>query len=375
MKKILFINGHLKSGGVEKSLINLLNNLNYQKYQVDLLLLEDKGDYLDQLPNSVHVIYAPVNNAFGPLLGTIKKCLLKRDYKNMLFRIMIILTRIFGNRAFLYYSKLILEDKQYDVAVGYRSGIATQIAGYGVSAVKRISWWHHGEINVDDSYLKDISTMDTIVVPSNSIKEKMITRFPDIKEKIKTIPNIVSPLQKKKVSLKDKQWMISSLGRLSPEKKFENCLYCACKLKERKIPFSWKIIGEGPEMDRLKKYIAVNELEDYVTLTGNNPNPYFEIGNSDIFVHSSEVESQGLSILEAMCLGIPVVVTKSAGPKEYIKNEVNGILTDTGKNELLEGILKIIENPVLYSRIKENTCLPEQFTSQYIMPLIDNLFN
>ena len=49
-KKILFVNGHLNVGGIEKSLTDLLNHLDYHKYKVDLLLLEEKGDYLPQIP-------------------------------------------------------------------------------------------------------------------------------------------------------------------------------------------------------------------------------------------------------------------------------------------------------------------------------------
>ena len=43
-KKVLFINGHLNVGGVEKSLTDILRHMDYDQYEVDLLLLEDTGD-------------------------------------------------------------------------------------------------------------------------------------------------------------------------------------------------------------------------------------------------------------------------------------------------------------------------------------------
>ena len=49
-KKILFINGHLNVGGIEKSLVDLLNWIDYSRYDIDLLLLEGKGDYVESLP-------------------------------------------------------------------------------------------------------------------------------------------------------------------------------------------------------------------------------------------------------------------------------------------------------------------------------------
>ena len=54
-KKILFINGHLDSGGCERSLIDVLKKLDYKKYEVDLLLLEHTGDYLEEVPEEVNI--------------------------------------------------------------------------------------------------------------------------------------------------------------------------------------------------------------------------------------------------------------------------------------------------------------------------------
>ena len=53
-QKILFINGHLNAGGVERSLVDILKHMDYTKYAVDLLLLEDTGDYAVELPPEVH---------------------------------------------------------------------------------------------------------------------------------------------------------------------------------------------------------------------------------------------------------------------------------------------------------------------------------
>ena len=55
MKSILFINGHMNTGGVEKSLLDILRRLDYGHYNVDLLLLEELGDYADEIPSDVHI--------------------------------------------------------------------------------------------------------------------------------------------------------------------------------------------------------------------------------------------------------------------------------------------------------------------------------
>ena len=55
-------------------------------------------------------------------------------------------------------------------------------------------------------------------------------------------------------------------------------------------------------------------------------NPYPIIRNSNVLVHPSLVESQGITVLEAMALSVPVIVVDSAGPREYIQNMENGII-------------------------------------------------
>ena len=54
-KRLLFVNGHLNVGGVEKSLVDLLKAIDYDKYEVDLVLFEELGDYIDEIPKNVNI--------------------------------------------------------------------------------------------------------------------------------------------------------------------------------------------------------------------------------------------------------------------------------------------------------------------------------
>ena len=64
MKKILFINGHLNTGGVERSLVDVLKHMDYTKYAVDLLLLEDTGDYVSELPPEVKTRFRDIHHTY-----------------------------------------------------------------------------------------------------------------------------------------------------------------------------------------------------------------------------------------------------------------------------------------------------------------------
>lgn len=87
------------------------------------------------------------------------------------------------------------------------------------------------------------------------------------------------------------------------------------------------------------------------------------------------MESQGLTVLEAMALGIPCVVTKSRGPCEFIEDGVNGLLTEQSPESLTEKVLEILNDKKLYQCIKENKKCPEQFSPKSVMKQIEALID
>lgn len=101
--------------------------------------------------------------------------------------------------------------------------------------------------------------------------------------------------------------------------------------------------------------------------------PYMKY--ADLFVHPSYVESQGLTVLEAMALGIPCVVTKSLGPCEFIEDGVNGLLTEQSPESLTEKVLTILNDKELYRQIKENTKCPERFSPDRIIKQIKTMID
>ena len=90
-------------------------------------------------------------------------------------------------------------------------------------------------------------------------------------------------------------------------------------------------------------------------------------------MHPSYVESQGLTVLEAMALGVPCVVTKSRGPCEFIEDGINGLLTERSPESLTEKVLTILNEKKPYQRIKENTRCPDHFSPEQIMKHIETV--
>lgn len=380
MKHILFINGHLNTGGVERSLVDILRHMDYTKYAVDLLLLEDIGDYASELPSEVKVLFRDLHNTYGGVASSVRRCLAARDWMCLRLRFLFLLRKIWGSRALKSAATLLLGEHHYDCVIGFRPGICSDLAAYSVQADRKITWWHHGESNVDCAAYGDMcSRMDAVAVVSQSCKEMLQDQLPGLADKLVYIPNMLDAVaigQKAGNSPYTGDMLhIVSVGRLAPEKHFENVFPAAKTLRQASIDFAWHVIGDGPERSKLEALIAENDMKDHVILDGSKTNPYPYMKYADLFVHPSYVESQGLTVLEAMVLDVPCVVTKSLGPCEFIEDGVNGLLTEQSPESLAEEVLTILNDKKLYQHIKENTKCPEQFGPERVMKQIETMID
>lgn len=380
MKKILFINGHLNTGGVERSLVDVLKHIDYTKYAVDLLLLEDIGDYASELPPEVKVLFRDIHHTYGSFASSIRRCIVAHDWMCLRLRFLFLLQKFFGACALKRVATILLGKRHYDCVIGFRPGICSDLAAYSVQANRRITWWHHGEFNVDRVAYDDMcSKMNAVAVVSQSCKAMLQEKLPELESKLVCIPNMLDAVaigQKAGNSPYTGDMLhIVSVGRLAPEKHFENIVPAAKALQAMNLAFMWHIVGDGSERARVEMLITENGLKDHVILEGSKTNPYPYMKYADLFVHPSYIESQGLTVLEAMTLGVPCVVTKSRGPCEFIKDGVNGLLTEQSPESLTKKVLSILTDKTLYQSIKENTVCPEQFGPDRVMKQIEALID
>lgn len=384
LKKLLFINGHLNPGGVERALADILRNLDYSKYEVDIVLLEELGAYRSELPEQVNVRLIDLHNTYGSLPKALLRCVLKRDWLCLKMRLLFLLCKHIDNRLLKYAKSWLFKDMHYDVAVGFRPGICTDLVAFAAESDKKLTWWHHGEYSLseaeDRSYKQSCAQMNHVVAVSNGCAQFLKEQMPENADKITVIPNIV-PVEEIKCKAEmfaypvdRSKTQIVSVGRLSPEKHMENCIYVASQLLLNGVKdFQWTFVGDGPEQQHLKDIVNENNLQNYVVFVGNQSNPYPYIKNAELLVHPSYVESQGLVILEAMALGVPCVVTKSIGPCEFIEDGKNGVLAEPSAVALTEKVLEMLRDQALYERIKQNTNVPEYFLTKAVISVIESV--
>ena len=378
----MFVNASLQIGGVERSLSDIIAHMDREKYEV-YLYLDQKGDgFFSEVKNYVTLVEPNMEGCYGRFFTIAKDLIKNRKYQALVLRV----TRS-AKGILSYISKYLLQKVYlnkygtFDSVIAFREGNYSSFSYDCFRARKYICWWHGSNppsMNELSVHYNRITQFDAIVAVSNSTASMIRKIFPDTKDLI-VIPNMLDAeaIRQKAVNSPYAADVlhIVSVGRLAPEKHFENVIPAAKALGESGTDFVWHIVGEGPERTKLEALIADSDLESHVVLEGSKTNPYPYMKYAQLFVHPSYVESQGLTVLEAMALGVPCVVTKSRGPCEFIQDGVNGLLTEQSPESLTARVLEILNDKTLYQRIRENTKCPEQFSPEQVMRQIEALID
>ncbi|WP_368657368.1 glycosyltransferase [Metabacillus halosaccharovorans] len=363
MKNVLIASFDMEVGGVERSLISMLDNFDYEKYTVDLMLYRHQGDFMTLISDRVNIIgEVPEYTTFRKSIG---KTLSEKYFGIGLSRI---LSKLYANlkgrfkgiaEPGYYQLQLMWKfalpflpnmQKEYDVAISYlwpHYFIAEK-----VKAKTKIAWIHtdystvYTDVNID---IKVWKKFDYIVSISNDCTSAFLSKYPELREKIVLIENITSPAFIKKMAeekvddilIGNNHFNIVSVGRLSYQKAFDNAIKALRILHNRGLTnLKWYVVGYGGEEKKLNELIKENNLEDSFILLGKKINPYPYIKLSDLYVQPSRYEGKAVTVREAQILSKPVLITNYATAKSQVDDGVDGYITELS----VEGIVNGIEN-------------------------------
>ena len=252
-----------------------------------------------------------------------------------------------------------------------------------VHAEKTILWIHH-LVNVETTVLarkEETDKLDSVITVSNTTAKTLKEVFPNLKNKIKAIYNIIDedeiknsadkPL-KKKLKLSNELNLVT-VSRVCKEKGFERMIHLAKFLREKNINFKWFIIGGNyykDEFNRIKK--LYEEFKENFEWFGFIDNPHKIVKQCDYSVLLSDDETWGLVLTEAMMIGVPCITSDFKVAFEQIKDQNNGIilsneLTDTYS----ERIDDIINNKDKYKKAVKNF----KYKNDAIIRKWDEIFN
>jgi glycosyltransferase involved in cell wall biosynthesis len=321
--KIIYILPTLNIGGAELFTIDLIRNLNKNKFIVGIVCLKDfEENFLEKNVKELGI----------PLLRINKK-------------------GRFDILSFYILIKYLLREKPDLVHTQLFAGDL-----YGTIAAKIVGIKHiisTEQINIHNRKIEAVfkrlitPLRELVIAPSKAVKESL-TRYDGVKEvKIKVIPNAVDIskfyYQDRDYKINNKKIFIGSAGRLSREKGFGDLIEAISKIKKEDIYYL--IAGEGDLRNELLAKIENLRLESKIQLLGRQEDiiRFFKV--IDIFILPSKWEAFGNVIIEAGCSGLPVIASNVGGIKEIIINNNDGLLFESGNVlDLVSKIEYLIDN-------------------------------
>lgn len=342
MKKILFLIHDLGHGGAEKVLVNLVNNMDPEKFDITVLALFGGG--VNEQFLKPHIHYQTVFKRAFPGNSHVMK----------LF-----------SPAMLH--KLFIKER-YNIEIAYLEGPAARIiSGCPDKDTRLISWIHCTMKTAEESALGFRSIeesrtcygkMDSMVFVSETVCEAFIKACP-YSGQTAVLYNTnesdkILELASEAAELPSKDFSWCGVGKVVSVKGFDRMI----RIQKRLVDDGYKthlcILGEGQQRTELEKLATACGVADSVTFLGYQTNPYKYVAKCDLFVCASHSEGFSTAATEALIVGTPVVTTLVSGMKEMLgDNNEWGIITENDEEALYRGIKRLLDDPELLTHYKE----------------------
>ncbi|MBQ9832146.1 MAG: glycosyltransferase [Clostridia bacterium] len=334
--RILFLIPNLMHGGAEKVLVNLVNNLDSEKFDITLQTVFDVGVHKKSV--SPHVKYKSV-------------------FKRM-FRGNSVIMKLFSPKM-LY--NLFVKEK-YDIAVAYLEGPAARIiSGCNDKDTKKICVIHTEQktsigFKSPDEARACYDAFDTIVFVSETVKDTFVKSMNVTKPSLTVkynVNEVEQILESSKQSVDDVKFdensvNLISTGKIIKVKGFDRLARVHKRLIDEGKKHNIYILGVGEEQENIQKYISENSLDNSFKFLGYRDNPYKYVAKADAYVCSSYKEGFSTAVTEALVVGTPVVTTLCSGMEELLgKNDEYGLIVENSEDGLYSGMKKMIESAQL----------------------------
>ncbi|UAL50263.1 glycosyltransferase [Metabacillus dongyingensis] len=393
-RKILISMYSLNIGGAERSLIGLLESINYNKFEVDLFLYRHEGEFIKFLPNEVNLL--PEIKQYSTFERPIKDIILEGHIYLGMARVLAKLKAKIKNRGVKkdqktykqmqyvwHYSMLMLPHLKevYDVGISFLGPHNFMVQK--VFAKVKLGWNHtdyfttvNPDIKMDERIWQGL---DCIVNVSKDCEGSFLKVFPNLSHKTTFLENIISPTFVKEQSKlnsgnempNEDIFKICSVGRFSKAKGFDMAVLACKNLVELGINIKWYIVGYGGEEENIRKLVKKYNLEDKFILLGKKINPYPYIKRCDIYCQPSRYEGKAVTVREAQILGKPVLITNYPTAKSQLDNGFDGVICELSIQGIVDGIRKLYMDSKLRDELSKN-CLKNDYGN---MAEVNKLYN
>ena len=378
-QKLLFIMDTFPLGGISKSLLALLNELDYSKYEIDMLLMRQEGIFVPMIPRQVTLLPEPLPMEFrDPHPKNLLRNLLRLPFHEWLkwagFSMKCCFARIVGG---LHRHIQVMDtwlghntpsvNKHYDAAIAYQGGRCIYYLVEKIDAKVKIGYVHTdykmSEVDymlkpTDKCYFPRLSAIVTIS------QKSLIEEFPEIANKINVIENICSPRLIRSLANDpihdydeglDVGVRIVTMGRFDIQVKGIDIAIAAAKiLRTEGVKFRWYFVGDGNQRPKVEKLISDNALQEDFILLGAKANPYPYIRQCDIYVQPSRYEGKSVALDEVKALQKPVVVTNFSTVYDQFIDGKTALICEMTPTDVANKIKRLIEDKALRNSLVSN---------------------
>ena len=346
-KRVLFLIPNLAHGGAERVLVNLVNNLNPERFAVTVQTLFDVGVNRQYL--KPHVRY---------LSGA------KRQFRGNSHVI-----QLFSPETLYRY--FVKED--YDIVVSYLEGPTSRIvAGCDGSSVKKVGWLHI-ELNTPALAARGFRSpkeakyfyarFDRLVAVAGSVKDCFLQNLPvqtpvevlyntNETEQIQSLAQV--PPEDAQFADRESTVRLCSVAKLIKAKGFDRLLNAHKRLLNDGLLHKVYILGIGEDEKKLRAKIREYGVADSFILLGFRDNPYQYVSRCDLYVCSSRREGFSTAVTEALIVGTPVVSTDCSGARELLgtHNEY-GLVVENSEEGIYQGMKMLLSDPTLLAYYRQ----------------------
>lgn len=345
MLKVLFFIPNLAHGGAERVLVNLVNHMDYRKFDVTVQTMFDVGIYQDKLNKEIRYI-----GGFP-----------------WYFKGNTLVYKFFSSKQL--YKMYIKED--YDIIVSYLEGPSARVVSGCTNPEIKLVNWMHIELETEEYVTRVFRSMeeaekcyksfDRIACVSETVRESFNNMF-KVDEPVEVFYNTVeaeiiresSKELVEDVDFKSDEINIISVAKLMKSKGYDRLVKVQKRLRDDGLKTHVYIVGKGEELSHLEKMIEEKNIKNSWTFVGFKSNPYKYVKNADLYVCSSRKEGFSTAVTEALIVGTPVVSTNCSGATELLGyNNEYGIVTENNEDALYEGIKKMISDKEVFNYYKE----------------------
>ena len=366
MKKRLFIAiQYLEIGGAERSLIGLMNAIDYTRYEVDLFIYRHTGEFMNLIPKEVNVL--PEIKKFTTLSRPMKEIIqegyidiavgrmwahyqAKRFQKKTQAKESIAIFQYVASYTTPFLPSL-KHLGEYDLAISFL--IPHNIVRDKVKAKQKWAWIHtdYSFVSLDTAHELPVwDAYDQIISISESVTQGFLSKFPSLKNKIRLMENILSEKfvreqAEEKISLPETNAIrLCTVARFSYPKAIDRAVHICKAIVEKGVNIIWYIVGYGSDEAMIRKQIQETGMEKHFILLGKQMNPYPFIKACDIYVQPSRYEGKAVTVREAQILGKPVVITNFPTATSQLIDGVDGIIVPNEIEQAAQGISDFIKD-------------------------------